>query len=152
MTPQETPMPRMPRSAKPATRAAKGEALRRRVLGDEHVDRSLAEVDVLTEDLTKLIHEWVWHDIWSRPVLALKTRSLINMALLTALNRPRELRLHLKGALNNGCTIEEIREVLLHTALYAGLPATIDGIHTVREALKEWGRLTPVKKRGRKSR
>jgi 4-carboxymuconolactone decarboxylase len=112
--------------------------MRRRVLGDTHVDRSLAEVDVLTRDLNTLIHEWVWHDIWSRDTLPLKTRSLINMALLTALNRPRELKIHLRGALNNGCSIEDIREVLLHTALYAGVPATLDAIHTVREALKEW--------------
>ncbi|MBM3512916.1 MAG: 4-carboxymuconolactone decarboxylase [Alphaproteobacteria bacterium] len=130
-------MPRL--KDKTATRAAKGEALRRRVLGDAHVDRSLAERDALSGDFTTLIHEWVWHDIWSRETLPLKTRSLINLALLTALGRPRELRMHLRGALNNGVTIDEIREVLMHTSLYAGVPATLDGMHTVRETLKEWG-------------
>ncbi|MDX2223890.1 MAG: carboxymuconolactone decarboxylase family protein [Rhodospirillaceae bacterium] len=127
-------------------RAKKGEALRRRVLGHDHVNRSLAEADALTADLTRLIHEWVWHDIWSRPGLPLKTRSLINVALLTALNRPRELKLHLRGAFNNGCSVEEIREVLLHTALYAGVPATIDSVHVVRDTLKEMGH--PMTARG----
>jgi 4-carboxymuconolactone decarboxylase len=130
-----------------SARAKKGEALRRRVLGHDHVDRSLAEADALSEDLNRLIHEWVWHDIWSRPGLPLKTRSLINVALLTALNRPRELKLHLKGAFNNGCTVEEIREVLLHTALYAGVPATIDSMHVVRDMLKEMGH--PMAARGK---
>lgn len=127
------------RSDTSSARAKKGEALRRRVLGDEHVDRSLAEADALSDDLNRLIHEWVWHDIWSRPGLPLKTRSLINVALLTALNRPRELKLHLKGAFNNGCTVDEIREVLLHTALYAGVPATIDSMHVVRDTLRDMG-------------
>lgn len=140
-------------SAPPAGRAAKGEALRRRVLGDAHVDRSLKERDALSREFTTIIHEWVWHDIWSRGTLPLKTRSLINIALLSALNRPRELRIHLRGALNNGCTIDDIREVLIHTSLYAGVPATLDGLHTVREALKEWGledmlkRPTPKRRR-----
>ena len=132
----------MPRkSASSSGRAKKGEALRRRVLGDAHVDRSLAEKDILSADMTALIHEWVWHDIWARPGLPLKTRSMLSMALLAALNRPRELRIHLKGALNNGCTGEEIREVLMHVSLYAGVPATLDGLHTARECLREWGLL-----------
>lgn len=151
----------MPRKTTNATnRAAKGEAMRRRVLGDAHVDRSLAERDALSDEFTTLIHEWVWHDIWSRETLPLKTRSLINVALLAALNRPREIRIHLRGALNNGCTIDEIREVLMHTSLYAGVPATLDGMHAVREALKDWGmgdllkRTSagkPSRKRGEKS-
>jgi 4-carboxymuconolactone decarboxylase len=132
--------PRKPRKAKSAdTRAAKGEAQRRRVLGDAYVDQSLAKLDGFNGEFYTLIHEWVWHDIWSRPGLPLKTRSLINLALLTALNRPRELLIHLRGALNNGCTVTEIKEVLMHTALYAGVPAAVDGIHTVHEALMQLG-------------
>lgn len=139
----------MPRSKSKSakTRAAKGEAMRRRVLGDEHVDRSLKGRDALSDEFTTLIHEWVWHDIWSRPTLPLKTRSLINIALLAALNRPRELRIHLRGAFNNGCTIDEIREVLMHTSLYAGVPATLDGMHVVRETINEWGRGDLLKRR-----
>jgi 4-carboxymuconolactone decarboxylase len=128
-------------------RAARGERLRRRVLGDAYVDASLAGLDDFNRDFMTLIHEWVWHDIWSRPALPLKTRSLINLALLTALNRPRELLIHLRGALNNGCSVTEIKEVLMHTALYAGVPAAIDGIHSVREALSQWGHLPKAQPR-----
>lgn len=141
----------MPRpSIKSSDRAKKGEKQRRRVLGDAHVDRSLAEIDILSEDMTPLIHEWVWNDIWGRPGLPLKTRSMLSMALLAALNRPRELRIHLRGALNNGCTVEEIREVLMHVALYAGVPATLDGIHTAREFLREAGALPAPKPKKKK--
>lgn len=120
--------------------------MRRRVLGNDYVDASIASADDFNRDLLSFIHEWVWNDIWSRPGLPPKTRSLINLALLTALNRPRELLIHLRGALNNGCTVTEIKEVLLHTALYAGVPATVDGFHTVRDALTKWGHLKPAKK------
>lgn len=124
-----------------SSRAAKGEAMRRQVLGDDYVNASLAGADDFNRELLTFIHEWVWNDVWSRPALPPKTRSLINLALLTALNRPRELLIHLRGALNNGCSVTEIKEVLLHTALYAGVPATVDGFHTVREALIKSGHL-----------
>lgn len=136
--------------AKKLSRAALGEQQRRRVLGDEYVNASLASMDELNTDFMTMIHEWVWHDIWTRPELPLKTRSLINLALLTALNRPRELAIHLKGALNNGCTVTEIKEVLMHTALYAGVPATIDGIHVAREVLTKSGHLKAKPKRKKK--
>ncbi|MDX2141848.1 MAG: carboxymuconolactone decarboxylase family protein [Rhodospirillaceae bacterium] len=138
--------PRQRRTKSSTSRAAKGEAQRRRVLGNAYVDQSLANLDGFNREFYTLIHEWVWHDIWSRPGLPLKTRSLINLALLTALNRPRELLIHLRGALNNGCSVSEIKEVLMHTALYAGVPAAVDGIHTVREALIAWGTLPKPKK------
>ncbi|MCB2108482.1 MAG: carboxymuconolactone decarboxylase family protein [Rhodobacteraceae bacterium] len=128
-----------------ASRAAKGEVLRRRVLGDAHVDKSIAGADLLSADFTQLIHEWVWHDIWGRPGLPLKTRSLINIGLLAALNRPRELKIHLRGAVNNGCTLAEIREVLMHTSLYAGVPAALDGLQVARETLSELGVLPRAK-------
>jgi len=134
-----------------STRAAKGEQQRRRVLGDAYVDASLAGMDDFNKELLGFIHEWVWHDIWTRPQLPLKTRSLINLALLTSMNRPRELLIHLRGALNNGCTVTEIKEVLLHTALYAGVPATIDGMHIVRDALIASGHLPGPKTTKRKA-
>jgi 4-carboxymuconolactone decarboxylase len=137
-------MKRRPKKISP--RAAKGEAQRRRVLGNDYVNASLAGVDDFNRELMTFIHEWVWNDVWTRPQLPLKTRSLINLALLTAINRPKELLIHLRGALNNGCSVAEIKEVLLHTALYAGIPATIDGFHLVRDALREWGHLPPAKK------
>jgi len=127
--------------SKPLTRAAQGEQRRRRVLGDDYVDASIAGADDFNRDMMALVHEWVWNDIWGRPGLPLKTRSLINIAVLTAINRPRELLIHLKGALNNGCTVDEIKEVLMHTALYAGVPATLDGFHVVRNALEKSGHL-----------
>ena len=130
---------------KNSSRGAKGEQQRRRVLGDDYVDASLAGMDDFNRELLTFIHEWVWHDVWMRPQLLLKTRSLINLALLTALNRPRELLIHLRGALNNGCSVTEIKEVLLHTALYAGIPATIDSFHVVREALIKSGHLPKPK-------
>jgi 4-carboxymuconolactone decarboxylase len=142
--------PRARRPAASLSRAAKGEAMRRRVLGDDYVDASLANTDDFNRDLLTFIHEWVWNDVWSRPALPPKTRSLINLALLTALNRPRELLIHLRGALNNGCSVTEIKEVLLHTALYAGVPATVDGFHTVREALIKSGHLKGAVKKARK--
>ncbi len=138
-------------SAKSVGRADLGEKQRRRVLGDDYVNASLASMDELNRDFMTLIHEWVWHDIWTRPQLSLKTRSLINLAMLTALNRPRELAIHLKGALNNGCTVTEIKEVLMHTALYAGVPATIDGMHVAREVLTKAGLVTAARKSKRPS-
>jgi 4-carboxymuconolactone decarboxylase len=143
-------------SPKPAkgSRYAKGLALRRRVLGDAHVDKALASVDAFTRDYDRLIHEYVWADTWARPGLPLKTRSLLNMALLTTLNRQEELRLHFLGALRNGCTLEEVREVLLHTAVYAGVPAIVAAFRTLREVLADLPPDSPaaIKKRRPKKR
>ncbi|MSO98018.1 MAG: gamma carboxymuconolactone decarboxylase [Rhodospirillaceae bacterium] len=135
---------------KESARARKGQQNRRRVLGDAYVDASLAGLDDFNREFYTLIHEWVWNDIWGRPGLPLKTRSLINMALLTALNRPRELRIHLKGALNNGCSADEIKEALMHTALYAGVPAVLDSMHLVREELIKSGHLPSAKKKSKR--
>ena len=100
-----------------------GLAVRRAVLGDAYVDQALAEADELSRPLQELVTEYCWGAVWTRPGLARKTRSLINVAMLTALNRPHEVRLHLRGALQNGCTKEEITEVLLQAAIYCGVPA-----------------------------
>jgi 4-carboxymuconolactone decarboxylase len=118
-------------------RYEKGLAVRREVLGSTYVDESLAKTDELTRPLQNLVTEYCWGEIWTRPGLPRKTRSLINLAMLTALNRPHEVRLHLRGALNNGCTREEIAEVLLQTAIYCGVPAAIDSFRIAREVFDE---------------
>jgi 4-carboxymuconolactone decarboxylase len=113
-----------------------GMAVRRAVLGDKYVDNSLANADDFTRPLQELVTEGCWGTIWTRPGLPLKTRSLVNVALLAALNRPHELKVHVRGAINNGCTQEEIQEVLLQVALYAGMPAGMDGFRTASETLR----------------
>ena len=115
----------------------RGLAIRREVLGNEYVDASLRNVDDFNRDLQQLVTSFAWGDVWSRPGLERRDRSLINLAMLTALNRPHELRLHLRGALNNGVTKDEIREVLLQTAVYCGVPAAIDSFRVAREVFAE---------------
>jgi 4-carboxymuconolactone decarboxylase len=110
---------------------------RRKVMGDEFVDRALANADEFNTPLQELVTEYCWEAIWGRPGLEHKTRSLLNLAMLTALNRPHELRGHLVGALRNGCTPDEIREVLLQAAVYAGVPAGVDAFRIAREVLAE---------------
>jgi 4-carboxymuconolactone decarboxylase len=106
------------------------------VLGDEYVDRALASVTPLTEDLQQLVTEFCWGAVWTRPGLDRKTRSLCNIAMFVALNRPHELRAHVRGALRNGATKEEIVEVLLQGTVYCGVPAGIDSFRTAREVLE----------------
>jgi 4-carboxymuconolactone decarboxylase len=114
-----------------------GLRIRREVLGAQYVDKSLSEADDFSQPLQELVTEYCWGAVWSRPGLSRKMRSLINLAMLTALNRPHEVRLHLKGALNNGCSKEEIMEVLLQTAIYCGVPAAVDSFRTAREVFAE---------------
>ena len=101
----------------------RGMAVRREVLGDEHVDRAMAAATDLTADFQRLITRYAWGEIWSRPGLDRRIRSCITLAMLVALNRPEELALHLRAAANNGVTRAEIRELLLQTAVYCGVPA-----------------------------
>src|SRR5262249_56282880 len=115
----------MPKTTKKRSRFAAGLAVRRRVLGAKYVDEALRNADDFTRPLQELVTEYCWGAIWTRPGLPRKTRSLINLAMLTALNRPHEVRLHLRGALRNGCTRQEIMEVLLQAAIYCGVPAAI---------------------------
>ena len=115
----------------------KGLGIRREVLGAEYVDKSLAEADDFSRPLQELVTEYCWGATWSRPGLSRKMRSLINLAMLTALNRPHEVKMHLIGALNNGCTREEIMEVLLQTAIYCGVPAAVDSFRLAREVFAE---------------
>ncbi len=112
---------------------------RREVLGADYVDAAMANADDFSRDLQQLVTQYAWGDIWNRPGLDRKTRSLINLAMLTALNRPHELRLHLRGALNNGVTKDEIREVLLQTAIYCGVPASMDSFRQARDVFKDMG-------------
>lgn len=106
---------------------------RREVLGAEHVDAALQSADDFNRPMQELVTEYCWGEVWNRPGLERRTRSLLNLALLTALNRPHELKLHVKGAIRNGVTQDEIREVFLHTAIYCGVPAAIDSFRSARE-------------------
>jgi 4-carboxymuconolactone decarboxylase len=103
-----------------------GDAMRRRVLGDDHVDRSRNSATDFTRPLQDLITEYCWGVIWNRPGLDLRIRSMINLAMLTALGKMDEFELHVRGAVRNGVTTDEIREVLLQTAIYCGVPAALD--------------------------
>lgn len=115
----------------------KGLKVRKAVLGETHVNASLAAADDLTAPLQKLVTEWCWGEIWTRPGLERKTRSFLNLAMLTALNRPHELKLHVRGAINNGVTEEEIVEVLLQAAVYCGVPAALDSMRVAAETIRD---------------
>ena len=117
----------------------KGLETRRAVLGAEHVDRSLKNADSFTMPLQELVTQYCWGDIWNRPGLDRRTRSFLNLAMITALNRPHELKLHVRGAINNGLTKDEIREVFLQAAIYCGVPASIDSFRTAKEVFDEMG-------------
>ncbi|PYU39606.1 MAG: 4-carboxymuconolactone decarboxylase [Acidobacteria bacterium] len=114
-------------------RYEQGMKVRRAVLGDAHVDTSLKNRTEFDEALQDLITRYAWGEIWSRPGLPRQTRSMLTVAMMVALNRPEELRLHLRAALNNGVTREEIREVLLQTAIYCGVPAANSAFHLAQE-------------------
>jgi len=115
----------------------KGLAIRRAVLGDGYVDNAMKNVDAFNQPLQDLLNEYCWGVVWGREGLPRKTRSLLNLAMLTILNRPHELRAHLRGALNNGVTREEIQEVFLQVAIYAGVPAAVDSFRIAREFFAE---------------
>ena len=117
----------------------KGLKVRREVLGAEYVDAAIANADDFNRPLQELVTKYCWGEIWNRPQFDRKTRSIINLAMLTALNRPHEIKLHVLGALNNGLTKDEISEVFLQTAIYCGVPAAIDSFRVAREVFKEQG-------------
>lgn len=118
---------------------AKGLKTRREVLGADYVDAAVKNADDFNLPMQELVTEYCWDAIWNRPGLDRRTRSIINLALLTALNRPHELKLHVRGAINNGVSKDEIREVLLQTAVYCGVPAAIDSFRGAREVFKDMG-------------
>ena len=115
----------------------KGIAKRRKVLGDEYVDKALASADEFGADLQKLITEYAWGEVWNKESLTDKERSMINLGMIAALNRPHELKLHIKGALNNGLTKDQIRDIFLQVTVYCGAPAGIDSMRLAREAFAE---------------
>jgi 4-carboxymuconolactone decarboxylase len=116
-----------------------GMSVRRSVLSDAHVNRAEENTTALDADFQDLITRYAWGEIWSRPGLPQQTRSLLTIALMVALNRGEELRLHLRAAANNGVTADEIREVLLHCAIYCGLPAANAAFHAAKEILSQSG-------------
>ena len=120
-----------------AKRFTEGLAVRRAVLGDAYVNKALEAADDFNWPLQELVTEYCWGAVWTRKGLPRKMRSLLNLAMLTALNRPHELEAHLRGALRNGCTRDEIREVFLQTAIYCGVPAAVDSFRTARLVFAE---------------
>jgi len=114
-----------------------GLTVRRAVLGDAHVDRALAKKDAFTEEFQELITRYAWGEIWTRPGLPRHTRSLITVAMMVALNRADEFRLHVRAAFNNGVTRDQIKELLLQTAIYCGVPAANTAFHLAEEVLAQ---------------
>jgi 4-carboxymuconolactone decarboxylase len=115
----------------------KGLKVRKEVVGAEYVEKQLKEADAFNMPLQELVTEYCWGWLWNRPGLARKTRSLLNVAMLSVLNRHTELKSHVKGAIRNGCTKDEISEVLLQVAVYGGVPAGVESFRLAREAFKE---------------
>ena len=122
-----------------AERAAQGMTVRREVLGDEHVDRAVAATTPLTAPFQDFITRYAWGEIWSRPGLSRAERSMITLTALVVLRQEGELAMHLRAALRNGLTPDQIGEVLLHTAVYAGVPAANRAFAIAREVLAETG-------------
>ncbi|MGZ5034238.1 MAG: carboxymuconolactone decarboxylase family protein [Usitatibacter sp.] len=114
-----------------------GLAVRKQVLGEKYVNDSMAQADDFTAPLQQYLTEHAWGAVWVREGLSLKTRSMLNLAILTAINRPAELRLHIRGALNNGVTKEEMREIFLHCGAYCGAPAALDAFKVAKQLFAE---------------
>lgn len=115
----------------------KGLTIRKAVLGAPYVEKSLSQADDFSRPIQELVTKYCWGEVWGDTSLSRRDRSLINIAMLSLLNRPHELKLHVKGALTNGATREEIRAVLLQVAIYGGVPAGMDATRIAREALSE---------------
>jgi 4-carboxymuconolactone decarboxylase len=120
-------------------RFEKGLAIRRAVLGADFVDNAIKTADDFSRPLQELVTEYCWGEVWGRPGLDRKTRSMLNLAMLAALNRPHEIKLHVRGALTNGVTKDEIKEIFLQVGIYCGVPAAVDSFRTAREVFKEMG-------------
>lgn len=115
----------------------RGLEVRSAVLGEDYVKKALAEADEFSKPLQDLVTEYCWGAVWGRDELPRKTRSMLNLAMISVLNRPNELRTHIKAAVTNGVSREEIREVFLQVAIYAGVPAAVDSFRIAREAFAE---------------
>ncbi len=115
----------------------KGLKVRREVLGPDYVDNSIKNADEFNLPMQELVTRYCWGEIWTRPTFDRRTRSIINLAMLTALNRPHEVKLHVRGAINNGLSKEEIAEIFLQAAIYCGVPAAIDSFRIAKEVFEE---------------
>lgn len=122
-----------------------GEQTRREVMGDAFVDQALARSNTFTEDLQQHINEHGWGSVWQRNTINRKTRSLLTLSCLAALRAPTELKGHVRGAINNGCTVLEIKEALLHTAVYCGIPSAQEAFRAANEVLLEMGLIVDAK-------
>ena len=118
-------------------RGAGGYAARSQVLGDEYVERAFRDADDFTRDFEDYVTEHAWGASWARPGLEFRVRSMLNLAMLTALNRPHELEIHLRGAIRNGLTKDEIKEIFLQTAVYCGAPAAVDSFRISKRVFAE---------------
>ena len=125
-------------------RYQKGLEVRRAVLGNAHVDRSIANLNAFNQDFQEFITQYAWGSIWTRPGLPRHTRSLLTLVMMIALNRGDEFKMHVKAAANNGVTVDEIKEAILQAAIYCGLPAANTAFHLAQEALRETGQLPPA--------
>jgi 4-carboxymuconolactone decarboxylase len=117
----------------------KGLKVRREVVGGQYVDKSLAAADAFNMPMQELVTQFCWGEVWTRPNLDRRSRSILNIGMIAALNRPEELALHIRGAINNGVTKDEIQECLLQVAVYCGMPAGLGSFKVAREVLKEMG-------------
>jgi len=117
----------------------KGLKTRREVVGDVYVDAALKGADEFSMPMQELVTQYCWGDVWNRPGIDRKTRSIVNLAMISALNRSDELRAHVRGAINNGVTKTEIREIFLQVAVYCGMPAGLNSFRTAKEVFKEMG-------------
>ena len=115
----------------------RGLEIRKSVLGAEFVENAIKSADDFNRPLQELVTEYCWGAVWGREGLSKQTRSLLNLAMISALNRPHELKAHVKGALNNGVTLDEIREVFMQVAIYCGVPAAVDSFRTAREVFAQ---------------
>ncbi|MGZ8211137.1 MAG: carboxymuconolactone decarboxylase family protein [Burkholderiales bacterium] len=127
-----------------------GLAMRKKVLGPDHVERSISTADEFTMPFQDAATEFAWGSVWTRPGLALRERSLVTVAMCIALNRPHELKVHVRGAIRNGVTRKELSELCLHAFLYCGGPASMDAFRTIRDALPEIEKLEKRAKAGRR--
>ena len=117
----------------------RGLEIRRRVLGDEYVDNALANVDAFNSEFQELVSEYCWGKVWGRSALSDQQRSLNNLSMMAALNRPHEFKVHMRGALRNGCGLDEIRDTLLQVAIYCGIAAGVEAFRLAREVLDAEG-------------
>jgi 4-carboxymuconolactone decarboxylase len=120
---------------------SRGMAVRRQVLGDAYVDKATANVDDFNRDFQRILTEYCWGEVWTRQVLTNKQRSLNNLCIIAALTRAAEFEMHVRGALRNGCTPDEIRDTLIQVAVYAGIPAGVEAFRIARKVLTEEGAL-----------